>query len=145
MTTKTLDRQAETLAAPADLLDRAADVIASQGWIVGATHDVRSALPPTSSPCCTVGAIRVAAGHEPDDGAHDPIVLRTLAALRRWLEETEKLWPLTADPLMCAHSDPYCYECEVAEWNDRQRDGARVVAELRAAAAYARLNAPRPS
>lgn len=114
------------MSADAEILDRAADLIARNGWWQGFYYDLGTDLPRRECALCTRGAINLAAnGRAPDrlsDAAED-----ALRALERHLDISGE------------------YPHSVADWNDNpERTVEQVVAALRGAAAAERVAAAGP-
>ena len=110
----------------AAVLARAADVIEANGWCQNGFLDLDAAchIPdPRQVPVCAAGAIRIAAGHDPDDcGTQIP----AMQIFAYWLTATGQ-----------ANSQDYgAPENLIGFWNDaEQRTATEVAAELRHAAA----------
>ena len=108
----------------AAVLARAATVIEVNGWNQGGFIDLGAAcqIPDIRQvPVCAAGAIRIAAGHDPDDCGAPVAALRVFAY---WLSSTGQA---------AAGTDPLD---RIGFWNDAaERTATEVAAELRRAAA----------
>ena len=108
----------------AAVLARAAGVIEANGWCQKSYLDLAAACyvpDPRAVPVCAAGAIRIAAGHDPDDCGAPVAALRMFA-----------YW-LTVSGQASAHADPVD---RIGGWNDDPaRTATEVAAELRRAAA----------
>ena len=108
----------------AAVLARAANVIEANGWCQGGFIDLDAAchLPDIRQvPVCAAGAIRIAAGHDPDDCGAPVAALRVFAY---WLSGSGQA-ATGADPVD-----------RIGFWNDDPaRTATEVTAELRRAAA----------
>jgi hypothetical protein len=109
----------------AAVLMRAAKVIEANGWCQNSFLDLAAACyaaDPRDVPVCAAGAIRVAAGHDPDDGGAEVPAMRVFAY---WLAATGAAGAAGADPVE-----------RIGFWNDDPaRTATEVAAELRQAAA----------
>jgi hypothetical protein len=124
---------------PAEVLDRAADIVLLNGWVQGALldYDAAARVGVRAAPVCANGAIRIASGCDPDE------VLSTPAeqAFAAWLSEHGML-PTPSDPCRVIDDPAIVHLAEwwasfehIAEWNDHPaRTLAQVAATLRRAA-----------
>jgi hypothetical protein len=108
----------------AAVLARAADVIETNGWCQNGLLDLDAACHAPDLrqvPVCAAGAIRIAAGHDPDDGSAGIPAIQVFAY---WLACTGHA-SHRGDPMT-----------QISYWNDDPaRTATEVAAELRQAAA----------
>lgn len=115
----------------------AADIIAANGLAIDAMVDYVAAetLPSLrQAPVCTIGAIRIAYGHDPDDPDANGQRCPALAALADWLIRTQQA---RRDGEPGAELDPVDVITTLATWSDRLADAGgadAVIAGLRNAA-----------
>jgi len=114
---------------PAEILDKAADVIVVRGWHQGGY--VPDGVDTRTCRVCVLGALHVAAGEAPDSSYHDSIEEAVEAfAEHLGLRINEQAPELGDDPIA---------EIIGNVWNDREAESAeQVIAELRACAANLR-------
>jgi hypothetical protein len=117
----------------------AADIIETNGLAIDAMVDYVAASETLMSlrqaPVCTIGAIRIAYGHDPDDPDANGARCPALAALADWLIRTQQATCTGVKP--GAELDPGDVISTLAIWSDRLADAGgadAVIAGLRAAA-----------
>jgi len=114
---------------PAEILDKAADVIVVRGWHQGGY--VPAGADTRTCQVCVLAALHVAAGEAPDSSYHDPIVGAAEAfAEHLGLRLNTEIPELGDDPIAAVIGN---------EWNDFTATSAeQVITELRACAANLR-------
>jgi hypothetical protein len=112
---------------PAEILDKAADVIVVRGWHQGGY--VPAGVDTRTCQVCVLGALHVAAGEAPDSSYHDSIEEAAEAFaehLGLFLDEVDEF----DDPIAATIGN---------EWNDKTATSAeQVITELRTCAANLR-------
>jgi hypothetical protein len=113
----------------AAILDEAANVIERNGWTdCGDFYEGNAEQAPSDCPVCTIGAIAVAAGEEPDQGwRSNAFAVQAAEAVFRYLD-LDRSGELSSDPderLVLA----------IGGWNDARAGTAdQVITALRSAA-----------
>lgn len=115
---------------PGDILLAAADVVCERGLTKREFADVSATGSLTDCPVCTVGAIAVAAGDDPDSWNHYDAIVALLA-----LGEVIGVRPEVDWDVYGSEDHAELFMLGIGRWNDvPERTDAEVIAALQAAA-----------